>query len=131
MEPTENLLAQPGVFFGVVSEESGPNHLTLLEIVLTSIGRKWGRSPQTNLPGSPPGSKKKEKQMDYTSGISREAYLELPRLAHLISAARQEPEAYRPRDGKGFLAIRATDGRVVEVFVGSRGGIRYRLYRAS
>ena len=69
--------------------------------------------------------------MDYTSGISREAYLELPRLSALIAAARQDPEAYRPRDGKGFLALRATDGRVVEVFVGPRGGFRTRLYRAS
>ena len=63
--------------------------------------------------------------MDYTSGLTRTAYQELPRLAHLAAAARQDPQAYAGYN----LAIRAIDGRVVEVFVGPRGGLKTRLYR--
>lgn len=48
--------------------------------------------------------------------------LELPFFSDLVRAARQRPEAYQPRAGAGFLAVRA-NSTVAEIFFGPRGGI--------
>ena len=58
------------------------------------------------------------------------AIRDLPTLRNLLLAIRRDPTGYRTRAGLGFLAARA-DGAVVEVFVGTRGGITRRVVRSA